>query len=65
MEIKVSSGRRTFLKRAVLLGGSALFAGVSKKIVSDPATPDKEPKPADQGYRLTAHIKKYYETAGQ
>lgn len=58
------SDRRTFIKRAALFGGSALaLALVGPKTARTAITSAPEPEAKDQGYRLTAHIKKYYETA--
>lgn len=64
MKTSFSSDRRTFIKRAALLGGSALALGlVGPKQARTETTSAPETKAKDQGYRLTAHIKKYYETA--
>jgi len=52
--------RRDFL-RAAGLGGAAGAAAMATGIGSAAAaTPDRA---ADGGYRETAHVKKYYETA--
>jgi len=65
MKINSSSDRRTFIKRAALLGGSALLAAFGTPKTAQPAADAPQPKTPGQGYRLTAHIKKYYETASQ
>ncbi|MEE9911317.1 MAG: twin-arginine translocation signal domain-containing protein [Deltaproteobacteria bacterium] len=66
MKTNFSSDRRTFIKRAALLGGSALALAVGVPRTARPAAVSApEPKTQDQGYRLSAHIKKYYETARQ
>ncbi|MRR15344.1 MAG: formate dehydrogenase [Deltaproteobacteria bacterium] len=66
MKTNFSSGRRTFIKRATLLGGSALALALGVPKTARPAAaPASEPQAQNQGYRLTAHVKKYYETARQ
>ena len=66
MKTTLSSDRRTFIKRAALLGGSALALALGVPKTARPAAASSpEPKAQDQGYRLSAHIKKYYETARQ
>ena len=62
MKWELSGNRRTFLKGAAIFGGLALVLGLDR-----PATAKPKPSPPQQepskGYRLTDHIKKYYETA--
>ncbi len=55
--------RRTFMKRAGLGVGAvgAVAVGLSK--TSAAAAPGTGAKPGKSGYRETAHVKKYYETA--
>ena len=66
MKTNLLSDRRTFIKRATLLGGSALALALGVPKTARPAAMSPpEPKAKDQGYRLTAHVKKYYETARQ
>jgi hypothetical protein len=65
MNINTSSNRRTFLKGAVLLGGTALALAAGGRKKTNPETINPQPAAPDRGYRLTAHIRKYYETAGQ
>ena len=66
MKTNFASDRRTFIKRAALLGGSALALALGVPKTAQPAAVSApEPKAQDQGYRLTAHVKKYYETARQ
>ena len=65
MKNKIIGNRRTFLKSAAIFGGAILslsagrspFAAASERL----APPAKELKSG--GYRLTEHIKRYYETA--
>lgn len=64
MKTNYSSDRRTFIKRAALFGGSALALALGvPKTARTATTSAPEPKAKDQGYRLTEHVKKYYETA--
>lgn len=66
MKTNFSSDRRTFIKRATLLGGSALALALGVPKTARPAAaPAPEPATRNEGYRLTAHVKKYYETARQ
>jgi hypothetical protein len=56
-------GRRDFFKKAIFLGAAALFAGAggrrARAAVRRPATAP----PVRNGYRLTRHIRRYYERA--
>ena len=60
------SRRRTFLQCALALGGTAGLLGLGARLkvpVPSPALP----KDADTGsarYRLTEHVRQYYEKAG-
>ena len=60
-------GRREFLKRAAVTGGAvtvAAAAGTAAAGTDGPATapaPDAIPQP--RGYRMTAHIERYYRLA--
>lgn len=60
-------GRRDFLKGAVALGGAATVVSVASGAIGDaersslPAAAQPE-KP--QGYRVTEHVRTYYEKAG-
>ena len=63
MNVELSGDRRTFLKRAALFGWLGV---VLVSVRPDSPGPKKElpaPSPAHQGYRLTEHVKRYYETA--
>lgn len=63
----VSMNRRGFLKGAAIVGGAAAVSTLSQGVTADtqivekPAakTADDEPK----GYRMTPHIREYYEKA--
>jgi hypothetical protein len=59
-------GRRTFLKTIALLGGSAAVLAARKGFAAKPSVnrkPSGESAVPSQGYRLTPHIRKYYERA--
>ncbi len=65
MKIESIIGRRKFLKRATVFGGLAALLGILRPVapgLKEP--PQPRPEQFGQGYRLTAHVKKYYETAG-
>lgn len=52
--------RRDFFKNAALLAAAALFAG--RRGTAAPTAGTPLPPPSG-GYRLTAHIRRYYERA--
>lgn len=56
------TGRRRFFKHAALLGGTAVLTVLGGRVKSG-RTFDPPVKPRKQGYRMTAHIRKYYEKA--
>ncbi len=64
MKTEFTSSRRTFLKGAAFLAGFAACFGRERSAAAkhEPADAAKE-EPAGT-YRLTEHVKKYYETAG-
>lgn len=55
-------GRRNFFKKAGILGGSAVLTIMGKRVRAR-TSPDLPAKARKRGYRLTAHIRKYYEKA--
>jgi hypothetical protein len=63
MNIELSSDRRTFFKQAALFGWLGVLLVAGKPAVAKPKNPLPEPEPSGQGYRLTEHVKKYYESA--
>jgi hypothetical protein len=64
MKIKFSDNRRTFIKRcAAVFGGVGALLVVGRQAIVKPKQPVSQPGPSGQGYRLTEHIKRYYETA--
>jgi len=56
-------GRRKFLKRATILGGLTALLGIVRPAAASPKKPQHQPEHSGQGYRLTEHVKKYYQTA--
>lgn len=65
MEKKFAGDRRSFLKGAAIFGGTAMTLLLGyRRLEASPVNNAPAPhKSADAGYRLTEHIKKYYETA--
>jgi hypothetical protein len=63
MEMNFSGNRRTFFKHAALFGWLSVLLAVVRPAAVKPKQSLPEPEPSGQGYRLTEHIKKYYETA--
>ncbi len=56
--------RRQFLKRATIFGGLTALLGIVRPAEAGPPKESRrQPEPSGQGYRLTEHVKKYYETA--
>ena len=63
MNIESSIGRRKFLKAATIFGGLAALLGIIRPARAGLKRPQRQPEHSGQGYRLTEHVKKYYETA--
>lgn len=63
MKFERSGNRRTFLKRAALFGGWGILFGWGRPAAAGQQRPLPKPAPSGRGYRLTDHIRKYYETA--
>ncbi len=63
MKIQSIIGRRQFLKGTTIFGGLAALLGMVRPAPAGPKEPQDQPERSGQGYRLTEHIKKYYETA--
>lgn len=63
MKMELSGNRRTFFKHAALFGWLAVLLAGGRPAVAKPKQSSPQPEPSGQGYRLTEHIKKYYETA--
>lgn len=62
--MEFSSSRRTFMKSAAVFGGLSVLMRLSGRASAEAKQPLGEPEQKGGGYRLTEHIKKYYETAG-
>jgi hypothetical protein len=56
-------GRRTFIKGAAIFSGLAALFGLVRPAIAKPKESLPQPEPVSQGYRLTEHVKKYYEKA--
>jgi hypothetical protein len=63
MNIESIIGRRKFLKGAAIFSGLATLLGVVRPAAAGMKEPQAQPEHSSQGYRLTDHVKKYYETA--
>ena len=64
MKMEFTGTRRAFIKKAAIFAGLAALLGRGNRPAA--ATPGKPLEPKTEpshGYRLTAHVKKYYETA--
>ncbi len=61
------ASRRAFLKGVALVGGTTVLVSVTAAVAetADGAEPpQQENATASQGYRVTSHIKTYYDRAG-
>ena len=63
MNIGSTIGRRQFLKSATIFGGLTALLGIVRPVAAKKKELQQQPEPSSQGYRLTEHVKKYYETA--
>ena len=63
MDFEFVTERRKFLKIATIFGGLAALVGIVRPAGAGPRQPQPQSKQSSQGYRLTEHVKKYYETA--
>jgi len=63
MKMELSGNRRTFFKHAALFGWLGVLLAMGRPAVAKTKKSSPEPEPSGQGYRLTEHVKKYYETA--
>jgi hypothetical protein len=63
MKREITGNRRTFIKDAAFFGGLAVLFGMGKPDIFKTKQPLPRPEPSGRGYRLTEHVKKYYETA--
>ena len=67
MKNEFSGSRRRFMKRALLfsglVSGLAALLGKAGPVVAGSRKLVPKPHESGQGYRLTEHVKRYYETA--
>ncbi len=56
-------GRRQFIKGATIIGGLAALLRIVKPAAAGPKESQHQPEQLARGYRLTEHVRKYYETA--
>ena len=63
MKTEFSSSRRRFIKRAAIFGALATLFGSSKPATAGTKESLPQPERPSQGYRLTEHVRRYYETA--
>lgn len=61
-DISHRRGRRQFFKKAAIVGGTAVLTVLGRRTRAA-TSPGRPEKPRKQGYRLTPHIRKYYEKA--
>lgn len=57
------SSRRKFLRDVAAAGGLAAVAGTTGAVVAAPAAAPKPQRDRPAGYRVTAHVSKYYDKA--
>ena len=57
------TGRRDFIKKAAFLGAAAFFAGTGGSRAATAKTQTAPLPETRSRYRMTAHIRKYYERA--
>lgn len=63
MKTEFTGNRRSFIKMAAILGGVAALFGPGRPAAAKPKPAPIKPEEPSQGYRLTEHNKKYYQTA--
>ena len=63
MNTESTMERRKFLKGAALFSGIAALFGMIKPASARPPKAEPQSEGTGQGYRLTEHVKRYYETA--
>lgn len=63
MKQEIIGDRRTFFKQAALFGWLGVLLVAGRPAMANPQKALPLPEPSGQGYRLTEHVKKYYETA--
>lgn len=63
MNEEITGNRRAFFKQAALFGWLGVLLVAGRPATASPKKATPAPEPSGQGYRLTEHVKKYYETA--
>ncbi|HET6460961.1 MAG TPA: hypothetical protein VFG29_09255 [Syntrophales bacterium] len=63
MKTEFTGSRRAFIKGLAILGGFTALLGWGRTTAATPGKPLEQNTEPSQGYRLTEHVKKYYETA--
>jgi len=63
MKEEFTGSRRAFIKNTAIFAGLAALFGRGRPAVATPSKPLEQKTESSQGYRLTEHVKKYYETA--
>lgn len=63
MTVEFSDDRRTFLRALALVSGAAACVPLAKEAVASGKQAPISVEKSSQGYRETAHINKYYQTA--
>jgi hypothetical protein len=64
MKMEFNGSRRSFIKIAAFIGSlAALFSPAKSAAAKPPELIQPQPEKSGQGYQLTEHIKKYYQTA--
>jgi hypothetical protein len=63
MKWQFPCNRRTFMRLAAIFGGLAALTGLRRPADDTPRQPETQTEPSGAGYRLTEHVKRYYETA--
>ena len=64
MNKEFTRSRRAFIKNAAIFTGlAALLGRGDRPAAATPLKPRENNREESRGYRLTEHVKKYYETA--
>ena len=59
------AGRRSFFKKIAMLGGALVLTPLVGKRSARAAYPETGTQSEKMGYRLTSHIRRYYETVAK
>ena len=63
MKTEFTGTRRAFIKNGAIFAGLAALLGRGRPAAATPSKHLEEKTETSEGYRLTEHVKKYYETA--